>query len=199
MSLYNLVGHLLKSYVSKSKSAMAWWTTLVSVTLSPSTWLRAYCMCMKRPQAPGKPVSMEKISPSTQCHLSILMRFWMVVIQARISLERFSLCGGKDKVMLTMSITHPRRTCQADHVKPPDIILFSGKTSLRLAKSPESQSRNTLSRRWNKVSCNRSRQWSGTWANPRIFDKNLNLGGRIFVGPPKVGVSYQTFQCQMED
>ena len=158
MSLYNLVGHLLKPSVSKSKSAMAWWTTLVSVTLSPSTWLRAYCMCMKRPQAPGNPVSMEKISPSTQCHLSILMRFWMVVIRARISLERFSLCGGKDKVMLTMSITHPRRTCQADHVKPPDIILFSGKTSLRLAKSPESQSRNTLSRRWNKVSRTRCRR-----------------------------------------
>ena len=178
---------------------MAWWNPLVSSNLSPSMWRRDSWMCLQRPQAPVKAVSMEQSSPIIQFHLSIPIRFWLVVISSSISLKWFSWCGGKDKVMLTVSITHPRRTWQVYHVKSPDIIFFSDKTSLRLSNSTRSQGRNTLSRRWNKVSCNRSRQWSGTWANPRIFDKNLNLGGRIFVGPPKVGVSYQTFQCQMED
>ena len=109
-------------------------------------------MCLKRPQAPGKPVFMEQIPPSTQCHLSIPMRFWLVVISARISLKRFSWCGGKEKVMLTVSITHPRSTWQVDHVKSPDLIFYSDKTSLWLAKLPDSQGRNTLSRKQNKVS-----------------------------------------------
>ena len=158
MSSYRLVGHLLRSSFSKSKSSMDWWTPLGSATLSPSTWRRAYGMCLKRPQAPGKVVSTEQISPSTQFHLSIPMRFWLVVIWARISLERLSWFGGKEKFMLTVSITHPSRTWQVYHVKPPDLIFFSGKTSLRISKFPESQSRNIIPRKWNKFSRTRRRR-----------------------------------------
>ena len=67
-------------------------------------------MYLKRPQAAGKAVSMEQISPSNQFHLSILMRFWLVGISSRISLKQLSWCGGKDKFIFTVSITHPRRT-----------------------------------------------------------------------------------------
>ena len=67
-------------------------------------------MWLKRPRALFKGIAMEQSSPSSQCHLSMSMRFWLVGITSRISLKRFSWCGGKENVMLTVPITHPRRT-----------------------------------------------------------------------------------------
>ena len=92
-------------------------------------------MKLKRPRAPVKVIVMEKSYSSTPFHLSTPMRFWLVGIPARISSKWFSQCGGKDNVMLTVSITHPRRTCQVCHKKSTSLNVFSNKTSLQLAKS----------------------------------------------------------------
>ena len=67
-------------------------------------------MWPKKLQALGKAITMEQRYHITQCHLSTTMRFWLVGIPAKIYLKRFSRCGGKENVMLTVSITHPRRT-----------------------------------------------------------------------------------------
>ena len=103
-------------------------------------------MWLESPQAPSKAIYIEQISPSNRCHLSTPMRFWLVVISARISLKRFSWCGGKENFMFTVSITHPRRTWKVDHAQFLDLIFFSNNNSLGSSKSPESQVHNTLSR-----------------------------------------------------
>ena len=43
----------------------------------------------------------------------------MQVIPARISLKQFYQCRDKEIVMLTVSMTHPRRSWQVYHVNSP--------------------------------------------------------------------------------
>ena len=123
-------------------------------------------MWLKRPWEPGKAIYTEQSYPSTQFQLSTPMSFWLVGIPDRISLKRFSRCGGKDNAMLNVYTTHPRRTCQVDHVQAHVPRFFSNNTSLLLAKSPESQVRNTFSREWKKVFRTWRRRWEGPWDNP---------------------------------
>ena len=52
--------------------------------------------------------------------------------------------------MLTVYITNPRKIWQVDQVRLPDLSFFSNKTSLQLAKLPESQVHTILFREWNK-------------------------------------------------
>ena len=78
-----------------------------------------------------------------------------------------SWCGGKDSVMFTVSVTHPRRTWQVEHVQSPVNSFFSDNTSLQLFESPESQVLNALSRARNKVFHTWRRGWAGPWASPR--------------------------------
>ena len=95
-------------------------------------------MCLKMTREPGKAIAMEISSPSNHYHLSMAMHFWIVGITDRISLKRLSWCGGKDKVMLTVCINHPRRTWQVKHTQSPALVFFSNKTSLRLDKPLQS-------------------------------------------------------------
>ena len=46
----------------------------------------------------------------------------------RIYLNQISWCKGKDIIMLTVSTTHPRRTCKVDQVQYPDYSFFRDKT-----------------------------------------------------------------------
>ena len=100
-------------------------------------------MWLKSPLALGTVIAMERSSPNTQCHFPIPIHFWIRGIPARISLKRFYLGGRKYIVMLTVSITNPRRTWQVNHIHYPAIIFFNDNTFLRLAKLPESQGQNT--------------------------------------------------------
>ena len=100
--------------------------TLVSANLSP-----------KRTLVPVRAIAMELSSDSTQYYLSTPIRFWLRGNTDRISFNRFSRCGGKDSVMLTMSMTHPRRNWKFDHVYSPDNSFLSNKTSLRVFKSTD--------------------------------------------------------------
>ena len=142
---------------------------------------------------------MEQIFLNTRCHFSTPIRFWLRGIPSIISLKRFSRCGGKYSIMLTMSITHPRRTWQVDHIQSSSIIFFNDRTSLRLAKSPESHAWNTFSRAWNKVLHTRFHLWADPWNIPKkLSTKNVNVGGQICVGPPQEWVPSQPCQCRME-
>ena len=78
--------------------------------------------------------------------------------------------------MRTMSITHPRRTWQVDHVQFPALIFFNEKTSLQLAESLESLVRDTLSREWNKFCRTQHRRQAGPWESPRnSLKKHQNM------------------------
>ena len=91
-------------------------------------------MGLNRTQAPGKAIVIEQSPPITRCHLSTPMRFWLVGIPSRISFKWFYWCGGKEKFMLTMSITHTRKTWHVYHVQLSDLSFFREKTSLLLAE-----------------------------------------------------------------
>ena len=77
--------------------------------------------------------------------------------------------------MLTVSITHPRRIYQVDHVQLPALRFFSDNNSLRLANSQESQGWNTLSRECNRVRRTWLRWWTGLWASPSKFPTKTSM------------------------
>ena len=130
-------------------------------------------MFLKSPQAPGKAIAMERSSPSTRCRLSTPIRFWLVGIPERISLKWLSSFGGKDNGMFTVSITHPKRTWQVDHVHSPYLSFFSENTYLWLSKFPEPQVRGNLSREWNKFFHTWRCQWEDPWAIPRELSTKM--------------------------
>ena len=86
-------------------------------------------MWLKSILAPGRPISMYQILPNTWGHLLTPILFWVQVIPAGIYLKGFSWCRGKDIVIMTISITHPRSTWQVDHIQLPVTIFFNNKTS----------------------------------------------------------------------
>ena len=103
-------------------------------------------MWLKRPMALGREIAMYRISPNIRCHFLTPILFCLWGIPVRISLHWFFWCGGKYIVMLTVSITLPRRTYQVEHVQLSAICFFNNNTFLRFAEFPESQGHNTLSR-----------------------------------------------------
>ena len=85
----------------------------------------------------------------------------------RISLKRFLRCGKNDSVMLTVSITYPRRTLQLNQVQSPASKMFRNNTFLWLDVYVGSSGRNTFSNEWNKVHRTLRRLCAGLWDRPK--------------------------------
>ena len=95
-------------------------------------------------------------------------------IPYRISFKWFYWCGGKEKFMLNMSITHTRKTWHVDHVQLSDLSFFREKTSLLLAEYTDSLGRNNLSRERNNVYYTQHRQWVGPWASSKKLSTKMS-------------------------
>ena len=112
----------------------------------------------------------------------------------RISLKRVYRCGGKDRIMLTVSIIHPRRTCNVDQVQSPVSILFRYKTSFWLDLSVGYRVWNTLSSVWNKVRWTWRRLYPVPWdRHKRGINKDFQVGSGIHVVANEVGIVDQPF------
>ena len=85
-------------------------------------------MWLNNNQAPGRAIAIYHSSPKTRCHLSTATCFSVWGMADRISQKRFYQCEASDSIILTMPITHPRRTCQVDQVQPPSYIFLRDRT-----------------------------------------------------------------------
>ena len=80
----------------------------------------------------------------------------------RISMKRFYQYGGRDRFMLTVYTTHPRRIWNVEQVQYPENIYFKENTYFQFSMSLESMCFNTLSSARNKE----RQMWKLPWASP---------------------------------
>ena len=73
-----------------------------------------------------------------------------------------SLCGSINNFMLTVSITHPKKTWHVDQVQSPTSRLFRDMTTFLYDVLVVSSGHNTLYSAWNKV----QQMWCHLWAVP---------------------------------
>ena len=98
-------------------------------------------------------------------------------MEERISWKRISLCGGRNKFMLTMFIAHNNSTCDLDQVQSPMSIFLRCRISLFYNASVFSSGQNIFSGVWNKV----QQMWlclcAFPWDRPKRSYKNTSTYG----------------------
>ena len=112
---YSCVGHITRFYSSHQNSYRFLWSTFVIITLLTFMLLKASCVWINMPLSLVRASIMEQISPSTWCHLSMLIRFSEVGIAYNLSLKQAAWWCGVHSAMLTVSANQYYRLTSSIH------------------------------------------------------------------------------------